>query len=187
MISQSPSPTFKPWWRNVWLSRFTVAPIGAFLLLLALACGASDNAFDAATPEASTGCGPEYVMAGEAGQHMGEEVTVCGYVQDYYYSDTGERPTLLLFNAVAPGGAFLGISALREERQIPFAVLILRKDKSNFPASFTSFYPGNIVCATGVIERLSKGLGRFSEDNPVIFAQSSSQLDVDCKGQSTDK
>ena len=101
MISQSPSPTFKPWWRSVWISRFTVAPIGAFLLLLALACGASGSASDTATPEASARCGPEYVMAGDAGQHMGEEVTVCGYVQDYYYSDTGERPTLLLFDAVA--------------------------------------------------------------------------------------
>ena len=183
MISQSPSPTSNPWWRSVWISRFTVAPIGAFLLLLVLACGASGSASDTATPEASAGCGPEYVMAGDAGQHMGEEVTVCGYVQDYYYSDTGERPTLLLFDAVAPGGAFPGLSGLREERQIPFAVLILRKDKGNFPGSFTSFYSGNIVCATGVIERLAKGLGRFNEDSPVIFAKSSSQLDIDCKAQ----
>ena len=182
MISQTPSRTFNPWRRIVRPNIFTVALIGAFLLILALACGASSNDSDTTTPEASTGCGPEYVMAGEAGQHMGEEVTVCGYVQDYYYSDTGERPTLLLFDAVGPGGIFRGISSLREERQIPFAVLILRKDKCNFPGSFTSFYSGNIVCATGVIERLSKGLGRFCEDNLIILAQSSCQLVVDYMG-----
>ena len=166
----------------------TMSMVGAFIvLLLIISCSASSSESSADTPEASTGCAPEYLSADEAGQHMGEEVTVCGFVQDYYYSDTGTRPTLLLFDAVAPGGAFSGISSLRDERSIPFAVLILRKDKNNFPASYTSFYSGNIVCATGVIERLNKGLGRFDEDSPVIFAQSSSQLEVGCNGQSGDQ
>ena len=165
------------------LTPSTVALVGMLAFVLALiACVGPSGGVGGATLEVPTGRDPRFVPAAEAGQHFGEEVTVCGYVQDYYYSDTGERPTLLLFDAVGPGGIFRGISSLREERQIPFAVLILRKDKSNFPGNFTSFYSGNIVCGTGVIERLSKGLGRFSEDNPVIFAQSSSQLDVDCKG-----
>lgn len=169
-------------------SRFIVAPLGAFLFILVIiACGAStgasSNASNAATPEASTGCSPEYVSAADAGQHMGEEVTVCGFIQDYYHSDTGTRPTLLLFDAVAPGGVFSGLSSLREDRLIPFAVVIFRKDRNNFPASYTSFYSRNIVCATGVIERLNKGLGRFNEDSPVIFAQSSNQLEVGCQDQ----
>ena len=169
-------------------STVALAGICAFVLAL-IACGGSSGTYRGATPEASTGCDPRYIPAAEAGQHFGEEVTVCGLVKDYDFKDTGTRPTFILFDQSGPaslitgGGRGLGGTELN----ISFTALILGKDKSNFPANFGSFYTGKMICATGLIEKLPQGSGRFSEDNPAIVAQSSSQIDVDCKAQSTDR
>ena len=169
------------------LTPSTVALVGIFVFVLALiACGASSGASSGtsseATQEAATGCDPRFVPAAEAGQHFGEEVTVCGLVKNYDFRDTGTRPTFILFDQVGrpPRGGVGGA-----ELNISFTVLILGKDKSNFPANFGSFYTGKMICATGLIEKLPQGSGRFSEDNPAIVAQSSSQIDVGCKAQST--
>ena len=172
------------------LTPSTVALVGIFVFVLALiACGASSGTSSEATQEAATGCDPRFVPAAEAGQHFGEEVTVCGLVKNYDFRDTGTRPTFILFDQSGParlitgGGRGLGGAELN----ISFTVLILGKDKSNFPVNFGSFYTGKMICATGLIEKLPQGAGRFSEDNPAIVAQSSSQIDVDCKAQSTDR
>ena len=172
------------------LTPWTVALVGIFVFVLALiACGASSGTSSEATQEAATGCDPRFVPAAEAGQHFGEEVTVCGLVKNYDFRDTGTRPTFILFDQSGPaslitgGGRGLGGAELN----ISFTILILGKDKSNFPANFGSFYTGKIICATGLIEKLPQGAGRFSEDNPAIVAQSSSQIDVDCKTQSADR
>ena len=169
-------------------SRMTAVQFGAFILLLAItACGAATETGGLApqanaTTEVSARCDPQYVSSAEAGQHLGEETTVCGLVKDYFFSNTGDKPTLLLFDHTGSGRIqFAGTK--NPELSVPFAVFVLHKDKSNFPNNFGSFYSGKTICATGVIERLPQGFGRFREDNPVIVARSSSRLDVDCKAQ----
>lgn len=165
------------------ISRMAMAAVAALIFLLVLiACVGSSGA----TPEASTRCDPRYIPTAEAAQHIGEEATVCGLVKDYFFSTTGSRPTYILFEQSGAHPIIRG-GFRSAELDIPFTVLILGKDKSNFPANFGSFYTGKMICATGLIEKLPQVSGEFSEDNPAIVVQSSSQIDVDCKTQSADR
>lgn len=167
----------------------SIALAGAVIFLLALiACVGSSGGSSGATLEVSTGCDLRYIPAAEAAQHIGEEATVCGLVKDYFFSTTGSRPTFILFDQSGPARLITGGGAgVNVELNIAFTVLVLGKDKSNFPSNFGSFYTGKMICATGLIEKLPQGSGRFSEDNPAIVAQSSSQIDVDCKTHSADR
>ena len=61
-----------------------------------IACGASS---DAPTIAVSSTCDAQYVTSSEAGNHLGQEVTVCGDVKDYYFHQTlPGKPTYLLFD-----------------------------------------------------------------------------------------
>ena len=155
--------------------------IGVMALIVTIAaCGASsspseENPQSEAASEVSAICGPQYVTPAEAGQHMGEEVTVCGFIEDYHFRHAGDDPTILMFKN-------LGTATYTREAKLSFAIFILRK-KTDFSANLGSIYTNKTVCITGVVETLPDGFGRFSEDTPVISATSSSQIDVDCKAQ----
>ncbi len=100
---------------------------------------------------------------------MGEEVTVCGKIVDYYYA-TGDsrKPTLLLFDKSAPREGQRRI--LKPENQ--FSVVVWRKASKAFPSNFGGIYVGKTVCATGVVEDY--------EGSPVIIATTPDQLVEDC-------
>ena len=173
---------------------WTAAPVIALTLLLPIiACAASSGPGEAAsqlaaTSEAFAACAPQSIPPAEAIQHIGEEVTVCGLIKDYWYRPVGDKQTLLLFDHVSNQNVKLGIFGSTEIAvPVPFTVFVLGEDKNNFPPNFGAFYSGKTVCATGVIEKLPQGFGRFHEDNPVIVARFSSQLDVDCKAQSANR
>lgn len=119
----------------------------------------------------SAACGSQYIPSSEAGQHLGEEGTVCGRVVDYQYI-TGDprKPTLLLFDQ----GAVVERGSSISDQQIPetFTVVIWREDSGKFPANPGSVYSGKTVCVTGPIES--------HNGSPAIIAHDQSQLQVDC-------
>ena len=136
-----------------------------FVVVLA-ACGAST---DAQQPAAAA-CDARYVATTEAGNHIGQAVTVCGEVSDYYYVQTRpDKPTLLLFDQ---GVVRRGAGADRVKFPDAFSVVIWRSDSKNFPANFGSLYSGKIVCTTGVVEKY--------DDRPVIVASTPDQIKVGC-------
>ena len=66
--------------------------------LVLVACGVATEA-QQPTAAVSPTCAAQYVASTEAGNHIGQEVTVCGEVKDYYYIDRGpDKPTLLIFD-----------------------------------------------------------------------------------------
>ena len=145
------------------------AVVLVFALVL-VACGASGASNEAQQPTAAASgiCDPQDVASTDAGNHVGKEVTVCGKVKDYFYiQDSRDKPTLLIFDAPVDRRRS-GMENLPEV----FSVVIWRKDSKSFPTQFGSFYVGEMLCTTGVIE--------IYDDNPVIIASTPDQIKVGC-------
>jgi len=141
------------------------------ITVMLIACGASSDA-PQSTVASSTTCDAQYVPSLEAGNHIGQEVTVCGDVKDYYFHQTGPgKPTYLLFDeGVQRRGSGSGYSGVGPGDA--FAVVILRKDSKNFPPNFGPFYSGKMACATGVVEKYN--------DKPAIIVSTQDQIKVGC-------
>jgi len=135
--------------------------------VMLIACGASS---DAPTAAVASTCDAQYVPFLEAGNHIGQDVTICGDVKDYYRIQTGpDQPTILLFEqGVRRRGAGSDMVKFSDS----FSVVILRKDNKNFPANFGPIYSGKMVCATGVVEKY--------KDKPAIIASTQDQIKVGC-------
>ncbi len=118
-----------------------------FFLLVLAGCGASTDVQQPAAAD-SAGCDAKYVLTAEAGNHIGQEVTVCGEVRDYYYSQSGaDKPTLLLFDA-GVGRRQSGMEKLPDV----FSVVIFRSAGKSFPPHFGNVYSGEMLCTTGIVE-----------------------------------
>jgi hypothetical protein len=137
--------------------------------LVSTACGLSAN------PEFGAASGSPagdvwYLTSDQAGEHVGEDVTVGGLVLDYLYV-TGKpgKPTLLLYDVAATTQEINSILRAPES----FAVLIWRDDKKNFPQDFGKLYTGKTVCAKGTIT--------IFDEKPVIVAKDESQISVGCQ------
>ena len=132
-----------------------------------IACGVSSDA-QPPTSAASNTCDAQYVASSEAGNHVGQEVTVCGDVKDYYYrQNLPGKPTFLLFDSGVARRA--GATTFS---QTDFAVIILQEDGKNFPPNFGPIYSGKLACATGVVEKYN--------DRPAIIASTQDQIKVGC-------
>ena len=152
---------------------WALVPAAVLIAGLVIACGTSSGAADSdsrtGSSDAATSCDTQYLSSDEVGTHMGEEVTVCGKIVDYYYA-TGDsrKPTLLLFDQTAPREGQRRI--LKPENQ--FSVVVWRESSKAFPSNFGGSYVGKMVCATGVVE--------VYEGSPVIIATTPDQLVEDC-------
>ena len=134
--------------------------------LMITACGSSAKSEAASEIPAAD---VWYLPSAQAGDHVGEEVTVGGLVLDYLRI-TGKpgKPTLLLYDVAATSQEIDSILKTPES----FSVLIWKEDKNNFPADFGRFYTGKMLCVTGKIE--------IFDDKPVIIAKDESQVQVGC-------
>ena len=152
-----------------WIS----VPAAILIAALVISCGTSSRATGSdsgsGSPDASTPCDTQYVSSGDVGAHVGEEITVCGKIVDYYYA-TGDarKPTLLLFDQAVPREGQRRI--LKPDDQ--FSVVVYREVSKVFPPNIGAFYVGKMVCATGVVEVYDK--------NPVIIANTQDQLVEGC-------
>jgi len=150
------------------LVRHRFIPVVLFILLVLAGCGALTDVQQPAAAD-SAGCDAKYVPTAEAGNHIGQEVTVCGQVKDYYYSQSGvDKPTLLLFDA----GVGRRQSAGMEKLPDVFSVVIFRSAGKSFPPHFGSVYSGEMLCTTGVVE--------MYDEKPVIIASTPDQIKVGC-------
>ena len=138
-----------------------------------IACGTSSDAGNSGSPSGSgeglTSCDPQYLSSGDVGAYLGEQVTVCGKIVDYYYA-TGDarKPTLLLFDQEAPREGRRRI--LKPDDQ--FSVVVWEEWDKSFPANFAASYVGKMICATGIVEGY--------DENPVIIATTPGQLVEGC-------
>ena len=136
-----------------------------------VACGASTGAQQPSV-SVSGNCDAQYVTSTDAVDHMGQEVTVCGEVKDYFYINTGPAPTLLLVDE----GGYIGPWRAKQmgipEHPNSFSVVIWKKNLTRFPANVGSFYSGKVICTTGVVETY--------RDKPVIVASTPDQIKVGC-------
>ena len=146
---------------------------GAALVLVTvfvIGCGTSSDAGSpSGSPEGLTSCDAQYLSSGDAGTHLGQQVTVCGKIVDYYYA-TGDarKPTLSLFDQEAPREGQRRI--LKPDDQ--FSVVVWGEEGKSFPANFAASYVGKMVCATGIVE--------VYDENPVIIATTPGQLVEGC-------
>ena len=119
-----------------------------------------------------------FIPSSKAGEHIGQEVTVRGVIEDYQWiSGRSGRPHLLLFDtpAIVKRGSTIS------EQEIPdtFTVVVWREDalkpENNFPSTsnFGPNYLQKVVCVTGTIEK-------DWDDRPSITARSGDQLEVGC-------
>ena len=142
------------------------------IAVMLIACGVSSDA-PQPTADVSSTCDAQYVASTDVGKHIGQEVTVCGEVRDYFYKDRDpDRPTLLLFD---PGYLTRRKGSLKGELPAnpdAFAVIIWRRDSRNFPPNFGSLYSGKMVCTTGVVE--------LYDDKLAIVASTPDQIKVGC-------
>ncbi len=163
------------------------------MLTLAVGCGGSEPAAGSSNgggsgETASASQDPDsmaketeamgFIPSSKAGEHIGQEVTVRGFVEDYQWiSGRSGRPHLLLFDTPALVERGSKIS----EQEIPdtFTVVVWREDalkpENNFPSTsnFGPNYLKKVVCVTGPIEM-------DWDDRPSITVRSADQLKVDC-------
>ena len=155
------------------VGRWVLIPAAVLIPVLIIACGTSGGAAGSdarsASADLSNPCGAQYLSSGEVKAHLGEKVTVCGKIVDYYYA-TGDarKPTLLLFDQEAPREGQRRI--LKPDKQ--FSVVVWGEDSKAFPANFGGFYVGKVVCASGVVE--------VYDGTPVIIATTQDQLVDGC-------
>ena len=92
-----------------------------------------------------------YVPSIRASEHVGESVTVKGQVRDYQYHDgKAGKPTLILFDEA--GVVERGSSISDMETPETFTMVVMRKDKPNFPPHYGQNWNGKVLCVTGTIE-----------------------------------
>lgn len=150
----------------------------ALILMAVLAgCGGSNQAEaaeDAAAADAAAAAAAAaggYVLSVNAGQHMGEEVTVRGTVKDYSFLwGRAGKPVILLFDVPGIVNRGSGISDL--ETPASFKAIIWKKDAGNFPANFANGYVGKTLCVTGTVESY--------RDDASISVVGPSQIQLDC-------
>ena len=168
--------------------RITLLILGVVGLMVAIACGPSSGSGDSAGSSDGSGgamaaeaelaamdadtVAMGYVPSSQAGEHMGQEITVRGLVKDYQRISSGTHRTLLLFDVAARVERGSSIS----EQEIPqtFTVVVTRDDAKKWPsvASFGELFDKKVVCATGTIIDY--------EGSPAIQATDPNQLEVDC-------
>ena len=119
-----------------------------------------------------------FIPSHKAGEQMGQEVTVRGFVEDHQWiSGRSGRPHLLLFDTPALVERGSKIS----EQEIPdtFTVVVWREDtlkpENKFTGStnFGPVYPDKVVCVTGTIENELDGAGISVDDmsDPVFIEE----------------
>ena len=151
--------------------------LGVVALMATVACGPSSSSASAesgGTDMASLDSATEamgFVPSSKAGAHMGQEVTVRGFVQDYSYSAGAKgKPYRLLFDEGVTLERGSGVSDMASPET--FMAIIWKEDRKNFPSNFAADYSGNVICVTGLVEEI--------EGNPAIVARDPSQLEVGC-------
>ena len=150
----------------------TPVPLG-FLIFAAVlvGCGASSQAQQPAA-SVSNDCDAQYVATVDAGAHLGQAVTVCGKVRDYFYAQfSPDKPTYLLFDAPVSRRKGLKWSGAGNIPDV-FSVVIWRTDSKSFPTHFGAVYSGKMLCTTGIVETY--------DDKPVIVASTPDQIRVGC-------
>lgn len=156
------------------------ALLAIFLMAMLTGCGSSSQAQEVqaggeaaggAAAEAAAAAASGYVPSIEAGQHMGEEVTVRGTVKDYSFLwGRKGKPVILLFDV--PGIMNRGSSISDLETPASFKVVVWKKDASNFPPNFANTLVGKTLCVTGLIEAY--------DDDASISATDPSQIRENC-------
>ena len=150
---------------------FQLLVFGAIGVLALTACGGSEprGVAPASATELAADSSAGYISSSAAGEHMGEDGTVRGTVQDYVYKHTAKgKPYILLFDS--PSAVHAGAIDLIIPKS--FKVVIWKDYQKNFPENFAASYSGHTVCATGTIVDY---LG-----DPAIEAHDPSQLKIDC-------
>ena len=144
--------------------------LGAIGVLVLASCGGSEAKGIAPPSDAALAdiAAAGYISSSVAREHMGEDGTVKGTVQDYNYNKTGKVYTLIFDEPVGTRSGNLEIL----EIPATFKVVISGDDGENFPANFTAGYLGHTVCATGMIVDY--------QGDPAIEAHDPSQLEIDC-------
>lgn len=94
----------------------------------------------------------------QAGEHVGETVTVCGVVLDTkYLSDSQRKPTFLNFDKPFPHHTFTAV--------------IVNEARAGFAEAPEVAFKGKKVCVTGVI--------KISHSRPEMEVTNASQIEVD--------
>jgi hypothetical protein len=124
------------------------------VLSIAVACSPSSPGGDE-EDGSSLPPGGSSITSREASAYMGEDATVCGPVVDSRYARTSRgSPTFLNFDFPYPSHTF--------------TVVIWGDDLGGFPSNPDTYYSGNTVCASGLIEEY--------QGKPQIVASDDSQL-----------
>ena len=155
--------------------------LGALMALILMAalpgCGGSSKAQEAedavasAAADAAAAAAGGYVLSIEAGQHIGDEVTVRGSIKDYSLLMGREgQPVILIFDV--PGIVTRGSGISDLETPQSFKVIVWKKDATNFPTNFAVSYVGKTVCVTGMVETY--------RGDATIAVQDPSQIVVGC-------
>ena len=112
-----------------------------------------------------------YILSVDAGQHMGEEVTVKGTVRNYSFLwGRAGKPVILLFDVSGIVSRGSGISDLKTPASSK--AVIFKKDAENPPPNFANGYVGKTLRVTGLIEDY--------RDDATIMVMNPSQIQVDC-------
>lgn len=152
-----------------WSYVFPLLGFGAIGVLAFTACGGPKGIAPASEAELAADTAAGYMSSSKAGEHMGEDGTVRGSVEDYqYFGQKTGRPYILLFDK--PGRFKTGPLDLETPKS--FKVVIWKDDQKNFPENFAAGYSGHTVCVTGMIVDY---LG-----DPAIEVHDPSQLKIDC-------
>lgn len=155
---------------------FPILVVSLVIVAALAACGGTgakpsgdSEAVVAAAADAAEAEG--YIPSIRAGDHVGEQVTVKGQVKDYQYHDGKKgKPTLLLFDQA--GVVERGSSISDMETPNTFSLVVMRKDKPNFPAHYGEKWTGKTLCVTGTIEMY---FGR-----PAIIVSDAAHVVTDC-------
>ncbi len=151
---------------------FSFLVLGTIGLLALAACGGSAQGIAPASEgELAADAAASYISSSTAGEHIGEEGTVRGNVQEYLYKQSEKgKPYLLIFDKPVPKKGFGNSGRLAEPGT--FKVVIWKDKRKNFPENFAAAYSGHTVCATRMIVDYN--------GDPAIEARDPSQLKIDC-------
>ncbi len=155
---------------------FPLLIVSLLMPAILAACGGTG-----AQPVDSAGSAPEldaaaivaagYVPSIHASEHVGKSVTVKGQVRDYQYHDgKAGKPTLILFDEA--GVVERGSSISDMETPETFTMVVMRKDKPNFPPHYGQNWNGKVLCVTGTIE--------VYFGSPAMIVSDSANVVADC-------